>query len=372
MPTRMSSASVRSALATALVRARAARWEPYSRLFLLEHSPGWSLSEDARALRRIADQLRIHVAPPRSAGRVERQAVFYLSHFAGLKATLPRETRLAVSYFHGRPGTPGYPEFDEAYDALRRRHAEVARVQVSHSEIEQRVLRTGIPPEKVRRIPIGIDVDAFSAQTPVSRRNVRERLGLPQDAFVLGSFQKDGNGWGEGLEPKLIKGPDVLVEVARRVHGRVPELHVLLTGPARGYVKRALAAQGVPYVHVHPKAYADIPPLYHALDAYAITSRQEGGPKALLEAMASGVPLVTTPVGQAMDIAIDGVNALVAPIDDAGALADRLVELAQRDSAPLVAAGRETAHQHAYAAQQPLWEAFFRGFVSSYRRGDEA
>src|SRR3954466_1300192 len=312
MPTRMFSASARSAVATALARAQAARWEPYSRLFLLEHSPGWVLSEEARQLRAIAEQLGIHVAPPRGAGRVERQAVFYLSHFAGLKATLPRGTRLAVAYLHGRPGTPGYPEFDEAYDALRRRHGEVARVHVSHSEIEQLVLGTGIAPEKVFRIPVGIDVDAFALRTPVARRNVRERLGLPQDAFVLGSFQKDGNGWGEGLEPKLIKGPDVLVETLTRVRRSVPELSVLLTGPARGYVRRGLERNEIPYEHRFLRSRFELARAYHALDAYLVTSRQEGGPKAGFESLAAGVPFVTTRVGQAQEMLRDGDDALLA------------------------------------------------------------
>ena len=46
------------------------------------------------------------------------------------------------------------------------------------------------------------------------------RSGLPDDAFVVGSFQKDGVGWGDGLEPKLVKGPDVLVEALARAHER--------------------------------------------------------------------------------------------------------------------------------------------------------
>ena len=46
---------------------------------------------------------------------------------------------------------------------------------------------------------------------------------------MVGSFQKDGVGWAEGLEPKLIKGPDVLVAALELLKAEVPELFVVLT-----------------------------------------------------------------------------------------------------------------------------------------------
>src|SRR5262249_8883378 len=144
--------------------------------------------------------------------------------------------RLGVAYLHGRPGTPGHPEFDSCYENVRRRHEELARVQVSNRAMEELVLETGIAPEKVFRIPIGVDSERFRRRDDAMRAEARRELGLPESAFVVGSFQKDGVGWGEGLEPKLIKGPDVLVAVAERLARAIPELVVLLTGPARGYV----------------------------------------------------------------------------------------------------------------------------------------
>ena len=101
--------------------------------------------------------------------------------------------------------------------------------------------------EKVFRIPIGIDLERFTLRTPAERAEARAKLGLPEDAFVAGSFQKDGVGWEDGLEPKLIKGPDVLLAAVERLRKRVPELWLLLTAPARGYVKQGLERMGVPY-----------------------------------------------------------------------------------------------------------------------------
>ncbi len=91
----------------------------------------------------------------------------------------------------------------------------------------------------------------------------------------------------------------MLVAALERIRPGTPELFVLLTGPARGYVRRELERLAIPYRHVFAKDRAELARAYHALDVYVVASRQEGGPKAVLEALASGVPLVTTRVGQA-------------------------------------------------------------------------
>jgi len=253
------------------------------------------------------------------------------------------------------------PEFDIAYDALRAHHAELARVQVTHAEMHELVLSSGIDPAKVFRIPIGVDLGLFAAQTSALRSAARRALGLPEQAFVVGSFQKDGVGWGNGDDPKAIKGPDVLLDALRLLHERVPELHVLLSGPARGFVRSGLEALAIPYVHRRHERYEEIAQLYLALDAYVVPSRQEGGPKGVLEAMASGVPVVSTRVGQASELIRDGVNGRLVDVENAEALADALADPGLSE---YVEAGLETAHANGYDAQVPLWRAFFDGFVA--------
>lgn len=338
-------------------------WEPYSRLFLVGEGADWVIDHELQAVARLAERLGIEVPQRLRAGTARRQSVFYGSHFTYFDRPPAQgsDHRVAITYFHGRPGTAGSPEFDAAYDALLRRHAEIARVQVSHGELEEIVLSSGIDPAKVFRIPIGIDPGLFGPRTPAARRP----LGLPDGAFVVGSFQKDGVGWGAGLEPKAIKGPDVLVDTLARLRERVPELHVLLSGPARGYVTERLDELGIPHVHRFVERYADIGTLYAALDAYVVTSRQEGGPKGVLEAMAAGVPLVSTRVGQATELVVDGENGWLVEVEDVDGLVDRLEAIASGwvDLDRVVAAGRATAAVNSYEALLPLWRAFFDGFV---------
>jgi glycosyltransferase involved in cell wall biosynthesis len=341
-------------------------WAPGSRLFLVGEGAAWSIDEDLAALGRIAGKLGARVADVRLLNGSREQAAFWGSHFSLLREPWkPPPHRLAAAYFHGRPGTPGMPEFDDAYSVLVDHHHELSRLQVSHSEIEQLVLETGMDADKVHRIPIGIEPAYFTPVSDELRRTARRRFGIPESAFVVGSFQKDGVGWGAGDEPKLIKGPDVLVDVLERVHREIPELHVLLSGPARGYVRRRLAAAGIPDLYRPVSLHADVGTLYHALDAYLVSSRQEGGPKAVLESMATGVPLVTTRVGQAMDLVQHRANAYMVEPGDVDGLAHWLLHLAGRPAElPSVRAeGIAIAAANSYEAQHPLWRAFLDGFV---------
>ena len=139
---------------------------------------------------------------------------------------------------------------------------------------------------------------------------------MPESAFVVGSFQKDGVGWGDGFEPKLIKGPDTLLAAAERLRDRVPELWFLLTGPSRGYVRRGLERLGIPYRHHFLPSTEAVATAYSAIDLCIVASREEGGPKAVLESMATGIPLVTTRVGQATDLVRHGENGFLVDVGD--------------------------------------------------------
>lgn len=359
--------SAASTLARPLAAALTRRWPDGSRLLLVGDGAGWSVDHDLRELGVIAERLGARIAPHRLLSASRGQAAFYGSQFTLLREPwTPSAHRLGTAYFHGRPGTPGYPEFDECYRVLCGHHTEISRLQVTHGEMHDLVLSSGIDPAKVFQIPIGVHLSYFPPQTRESCDAARAEFGLPRTAFVVGSFNKDGVGFGDGIEPKLIKGPDVLVDAFTRLRNSVPELHVLLSGPARGFVKAALDRHGIPYVHRTAARYADVSRFYHAVDAYLVASRQEGGPKAVLEAMASGVPLVTTRVGQATDLVRDGVNGWLVEVEDAEAMAERLATIADApmDLASIRATGIATAARNAYEAQLPLWRSFFDGFVA--------
>jgi glycosyltransferase involved in cell wall biosynthesis len=337
-------------------------------LFVEQEAAEWVLSYEARQLTRTAVALGIELGPRRWTRGVANQSIFHLSQFTLLLHDFERSgNNLGLSYFHGRPGTPGMPEFDACFETMRARHAEIDRIQVTNRDLKALVLSTGIAPEKVHRIPIGIDVDVFRPRDAASRLASREHLGLPTTAFVVGSFQKDGVGWGEGLEPKLIKGPDVLLAVAERLVEHVPELHFLLTGPSRGYVRAGLDRLGIPYRHVLLPDVDSVAQVYPAIDVCLVASRDEGGPRAVLESMATRVPLVTTRVGQAADLVLHGENGwMVEPEDIDGLVAWTLhvAEASGSDLERLLDAGRTLAEQCSYDALRPRWRSLLDGFVA--------
>jgi glycosyltransferase involved in cell wall biosynthesis len=77
---------------------------------------------------------------------------------------------------------------------------------------------------------------------------------------------------------------------------------VLLTGPSRGYLLSKLRKLKIDLKYFKVDNYSMMPLYYQALDLYLITSREEGGPKGLLESIASSIPVVSTKVGMAEDL----------------------------------------------------------------------
>ena len=141
---------------------RTQSWPPHSRLFVAGDGNRWAIADDADEIARLARALGIRVGPERWIARVRNQSVFHTSQFTLIGLPFERRrNRLGVAYLHGRPGTPGMPEFDTCYETVRRRHEELDRVQVSNRTMEELVLETGIAREKVFRIPIGVDTDRF-------------------------------------------------------------------------------------------------------------------------------------------------------------------------------------------------------------------
>jgi glycosyltransferase involved in cell wall biosynthesis len=237
---------------------------------------------------------------------------------------VPAACRTVSTFFHGKPedGPAVARHIDRFLAALPK----LDRVVCSASLVRDRLLHWGAPPEKLTVIPIGCETDRFLPATPAEKLEARRRFGVPDGAIVVGSFQKDGEGWGEGMVPKLIKGPDAFVEAVRRLAKDLP-IFALITGPARGYVKQGLEANGIPYAHHYAVDREDLARCYRALDLYLISSREEGGPMALMESMSSHVPVVSTRVGMSPDLIEDGVSGALVEVDDIDALVARARDL---------------------------------------------
>lgn len=292
---------------------------------------GWSFYWDAHYITsglRDSHGLRAHIV--HDAWRLRNQIIQFGDRYAYLSGpfdALHPSNAVFLTWFHGDRDDPN-PDiqilFERLPDALPHLHGIVVPCRISYEALRD----FGVDEGKLTTIPLGVDVHHFTVPSDEARNAARQKLGIPEGAFCIGSFQKDGRGWdGDGLEPKPVKGPDVLLEVVARLAKHHDQLLVLLSGPARGYVKRGLEKIGVPYVHRFLEDYREIVHLYHALDAYLITSRAEGGPKGFMESWATGVPVMSTRMGMPADWIRQGENGLLAENEDVTGLVEGMRRL---------------------------------------------
>jgi len=209
-----------------------------------------------------------------------------------------------LDYFHG--GIYGEKEFESNLFSIYKSQKRIQGIRVIAETYRQLLIERNIDPKLIHKIPLSVDTKNYYPLEDLEKINLRREFNIPINSHLIGSFQKDGSGWGEGLDPKLIKGPDIFVKTISLLKKDIKNLLVILTGPSRGYIKEKLREINVNYRHFQADDISLRAKLYNLLDGYLITSREEGGPNSFLEAMACGIPVVTTKVGHTIDIGEDG------------------------------------------------------------------
>lgn len=323
---------------------------------------GWSIDEDAMVLGESLGRLGVRQVGSRW---IPCRAIYHSDRYRALRSLEFGETllhrRVGLAYFHGNP------QSSEGFGALLRRLKNssrfISRIRVSTMWMESLLAEEGFA-GRLQRIPLGVDIQRFSPPSSLDRQLARDRFGIPQDVFVIGSFQKDGNGWKKGDTPKTIKGPDIFVHTVEILKSRIDNLLVLLTGPSRGFVESRLVDLGVKFVRIPYLSWEELPTAYKALDAYLISSREEGGPKAFLESLASGVPLVSTPVGQVVDLA-DPSSVLLSRTFDPSELADLMMSVIGGSFLDQqIKSGRKLAEKFSLHSQDEEWLTFMTELMS--------
>lgn len=327
-----------------------------SSIYVAGDGAAWAIDEEAMVLRRSLERLGIDQV---SSRWVPCRAIYHSDRYRALRSLELGEKilhrRVGLAYFHGDPRSS--EGFSHLLRRLKRVSRFVDRIRVSTRRMEDFLEEEGFA-GRLQRIPIGIDIERFTPPSSFEREEARERFQIPSDAFVVGSFQKDGGGWKNGENPKLIKGPDILVRALMDLRPQIENLLVLLTGPSRGFVESRLSELGIPFIRVPFLPREQVPLAYKALDAYLITSREEGGPKAFLESLASGVPVVSTPVGQVVDIEGQG-SELVAKSFDPSELAELVMKIVSGPPSRLeMQRGRLTAENYSLRSQDQDWRLF--------------
>ncbi|MDU7474560.1 MAG: glycosyltransferase family 4 protein [Paenibacillus macerans] len=166
---------------------------------------------------------------------------------------------------------------------------------------------------------VGVDLGEFAPASAAEAARLRRELGLaPGDFAILCIAELNGN-----------KNQRQLLEALRELRGRAVPAVLLLAGTGgRERHYRQLAEDLGLREAVRFLGYRkDIPQLLQAADVLALSSRREGLPRALLEGLAAGKPLVATDVRGSRDLAVPGHNGYLVPVGDARAAAEALAEL---------------------------------------------
>ncbi|MBT9582243.1 glycosyltransferase family 4 protein [bacterium] len=169
---------------------------------------------------------------------------------------------------------------------------------------ERQILSEGIcAPPKLSFIPVGLTLKDYQSSLP--RQTVRKAWGLPEQAVVLGMAAR--------LEP--VKGHSDLLQAFSLLAAGQPHLHLMLMGlgPLRPNLERQIERLGL-VGRVHLLGWVDdLITAIAALDVFVFSSHYEGLGVVLLEALALGVPVVSTRVGGTQDIIENEITGLFAP-----------------------------------------------------------
>ena len=280
-------------------------------IYYITEIANWSIKDDGKNIKKYLEK-KIKIELSYTGYGVRNSLIHYGTEgvfFNSKRIKVPhRSNKVIVTWFHMKDDDPKIKKILEAdlYVDLWHTSCEITK---------NKLIKQGINENKIRLIPLGIDLDIYR---PLDKNQIiqkREKLGIPKDYIVIGSFQKDGIGWGEGLEPKMEKGPDVFCDVIEKLSQKY-KIFVLLTGPARGYVKNRLNKSNVKFLHRFLENSKDVVNYFQLCDLYIVASRVEGGPKAILESMACGVPIVSTKVGMAPDVIEDQKDGMLCEIEN--------------------------------------------------------
>jgi glycosyltransferase involved in cell wall biosynthesis len=237
------------------------------------------------------------------------------------------------------------------------RHATAHIVTTGEALRRQLALAPGVPLDHMTSVPTGIDLARF---VPGDATGARARLGLPEKpALGIVATLRD---W---------KGHTVLFDAIAqdRAAWRGWQVIVVGDGPYRDRLDAKLAALGLAADVRFAGQQDDVVPWLQALDLFALPSwGEEGVPQAIVQAMACGLPVVSTPVGAITEAVTADATGLIVPPRDPGALAAALATL--RDDAALRArfgaeararAGRDFGLDRMLDAMERVFDAVRRG-----------
>jgi glycosyltransferase involved in cell wall biosynthesis len=190
------------------------------------------------------------------------------------------------------------------------------RIVTTGEALRRQVMeQTGVDPRRITSIPTGVDLQRFR---PGDRGAARARLGLAREDFLVG-IVATLRSW---------KGHRYLIEAFTLIPDERTKLVIVGTGPQEDSMRRQVESLGLARRVILSGHQDDVVPWLNCFDVFALPSyANEGVPQAIMQAMACGLPIVTTEIGAIGEAARDGVTALMVKPRDAAALAEAITRL---------------------------------------------
>ncbi|HEX7972127.1 MAG TPA: glycosyltransferase, partial [Thiobacillus sp.] len=199
-----------------------------------------------------------------------------------------------------------------------------------------------LPPERILAIGNGVDPARFDPAARRPRDAVREELGLPSDASVIGMVGRlvGEKGVREFLAAAETVAADFLEAYFLLIGERLESDHADPVDDALAHAKSTLGAR-----LLLPGMRKDIPDLMGAMDVFCLPSYREGMPRTIIEAMMSGLPVVATDIRGSREEVVANETGLLVPARDAVALAGAFSSLlrAPAEARAMGEAGRRRA-----------------------------
>jgi glycosyltransferase involved in cell wall biosynthesis len=185
-------------------------------------------------------------------------------------------------------------------------------------------------------VRLGFNLQPFAAVTAHDRETARAALGIAADAHVMTTVGR----------LTAIKQHELFVDAAKTLAARDRSAVFLIAGDGerRAELEADVRAAGLTDRVRFLGWRRDLPALYAATDVFVLTSRNEGTPVALIEAMASGVPGVSTNVGGVRDVIANQEMGVLVPVDQPEGLAPAVERLFADPAARAAMGGRGRAH----------------------------
>ena len=197
-------------------------------------------------------------------------------------------------------------------------------VMTVSNQWRQYLTQHGIPESRLALVPFGVDTDQFYPPQDGERLKIRKTLKFSKDAFVLGFSSRRISNIAER------KGITCFLQALKMLRHELPNLATLIIGPGWQALAKDIRQQGIPCTQVpYQIDHEQVAKFYRAMDLFWVTSRVEGGPVPLLEAMATGIPCISTPVGAALDLIKDHKNGFMISFDSPDLFVKLSLQLAQ-------------------------------------------